>query len=352
MSRENSSAPDGNDALWQYWFSLKTDARQRRWEILRQRLGSEDEYPLPAHPFVVEVFHAAANAGETDIIQTLFDRGFSLDSETISETLARLLIHHTGTSAGTIAYLLHREGADHEEALNVAAASGRIDVLEILSGAGVDMTAGNGSFFLALYKGHPAVMHYLYEKGAGLYHPAVIAAQYGRKRELPEEKADISIRVYRDLVEMDNEDAYVLHSSSEPVRSIAEMRERVTDAEGRIYTRLQLAVRAGKWDEIAAVARHDKTGHLLAEDILAADGKGKSAFCMLAAQGKIADIFSEDIWYRAPAQVAQLHAELEKFSAEKLVNLDKLTVRMEHRAMQEKASAVRSFRLQPRGRRP
>lgn len=331
--------PKPSDVLWQYWFALKSDARTAKWETLRHRLGQETDHPLPAHPFVTEVFHSAANAGQTDIIETLFDRGFKLDAETLAETVKRLALHYTATAEGVLRVLISgAPAAPADDAAIAAAAKGRLDALAVLDAAGADVRAGNGGFFVALYSGQPAAMNYLYEKGAELYHPAIIAAQYGRRSELPAEKASIALGVYRELVAQDNETAVTLYKDAggAPVNTQA-LREKVADENGYLFTRLQLAVRSGHWGDIRRAALADDTQTLRADDFLTPDGKGLRAFDVLAAQGNMAALFDSALWYRAPQEAVKLHNALDDFRAVASVDFTALIADMHRRELDDLA---------------
>jgi len=333
-----------NDVLWQYWFALKSDARAAKWETLRHRLGQEPDHPLPPHPFVTEVFHSAANAGQSDIVETLFDRGFKLDAETLAETVKRLALHYTAAAQDVLRVLV-KGAAGTDDAAITAAAKGRLDALIALDAAGADVRAGNSSFFVALYSGQPAAMHYLFEKGAALYHPAIIAAQYGRRLELPAEKAAIAIGVYHDLVAQDNETAKVVYKDAGGGPSnIQALREKVADENGYLFTRLQLAVRAGQWDDIRRAALEDTAQTLRADDFLTPDGKGLRSFDMMAAQGNLAALFDAAVWYRAPQEAAKLQAALADFRAEAAADFTALTAGMHRRELDDLA-APESFQL-------
>lgn len=341
------------DALWQYWFSLKTSARTGQWDVLRHQMAYEPDHPLPVHPFLIDVFHAAANEGQSDIVETLFERGFALDAETLRETLTRLAIHHTEKS-GDVLRVLVKNGAETEDAAISAAAKGRLDSLHALDAAGADVRAGNSGFFIALYSGQPAVMNYLHEKGAAIYHPAVIAAQYGRKKELPAEKANIALDVYRSLVGLDNLDYTALHAAAGGApEKISALREQVSNADGLVFTRLQIAVRAGKWDDIRAAVQNDKTDVLRADDFLMPDAAGLRPFDMAAAQGALDKLFDPAIWYRVPQEMKKLHQALSDIRAENVVNLENLVADMHRREIGDILPAAQSFRLARRaGPRP
>jgi len=343
---EPAPSPKPTDALWQYWFALKSDARTAKWETLRHRLGQEPEQPLPAHPFVSEVFHSAANAGQTDIIETLFDRGFKLDSETLSETVKRLALHYTAAADGVLRVLVKAAPpGTADDATITAAAKGRLDALAVLDAAGADVRAGNSSFFVALYSGQPAAMHYLYEKGAALYHPSVIAAQYGRRGELPAEKASIALGVYRELVAQDNETASALYKDAGGApANIAALREKVADENGHLFTRLQLAVRSGNWPDIRRAAQSENAATLQADDFLTPDGKGLRAFDLLAAQGNMTALFDSALWYRAPQEAAKLHTALADFRAAASVDFTALIADMHRRELDDLAPPE-SFQL-------
>lgn len=353
MTNQPENTPKSGDDQWHYWFNLKTDALAGRWELLRQRLGQEPEYQLPSHPFTNDVFHAAANAGETDIIETLFERGFTKDEETLAETIKRLAIYHADKSADVIRLLLPPlRAGDPTDAIYAAAAAGRIDSLKTLDEAGVDVRAGDTAFFLALYKGHVATMNYLYDKGAGLYHPAVLAAQYGRRGELPAENASITLGVYRDLVDIDNQPQAELYAAAGKPRNIADLRENISDEQGHVYTRLQLAIRAGQWADVREAAAADKTQTLTADDFLTKDGRGQRAIDMMAARGKLTDVFDAAIWYRNPQEVWALHGTLRDIRAEKSVNTDALMADMQRHELRDIAPTPDAFRLKPRARKP
>lgn len=327
------------DALWHYWFALKSDARTEKWEMLRQRLAQEPEHPLPAHPFVTEVFHTAANAGHTDIVETLAERGFMLDAETVAETIKRLAMNYTQAAQGVMRFLLQSGGADLAgDAVLAAAARGRVDALGALHAAGADVLAGKSAFFVALYSGQPGAMHFLHEKGADLYHPAVIAAQYGRRGELPAEKATIALTVYRDLVAQDNETAADLYRAAGGAPAgIKALREKISDENGLLLTRLQLAVRAGQIDDIRRVAESDRSETLAADDFLTPDGRGQRALDVLAARGALNKIFADSLWYRAPQEAARLHEALGDFHARASINFDALTAEMHRRELDDLA---------------
>jgi len=343
--------PKPADALWQYWFALKSDARSGKWEMLRHRLGAEPDHPLPAHPFVTEVFHTAANAGQTDIVETLLERGFALDAETLAETVKRLALGYTAKADGVLRVLISgAAAANAADAVISAAAKGRLDALTVLDAAGADVRAGDSGFFVALYSGHPAVMHYLYEKGAGLYHPAMIAAQYGRRSELPAEKAAIAIGVYHDLVAQDNESTAALYADAGGAPThVTALREKLADENGNIFTRLQIAVRAGRMDDIRRAAEGDAVHSLQAQDFLSVDGRGQRAFDVIAAQGNIAALFDAALWYRAPQELEKLHIALGDFSAAAAVNLSALVADMHRHELQDISPAPEAFKLGRRG---
>lgn len=347
MTAGNDNQPQNPDALWKYWFDLKSSARTGQWEILRHQLAYEPEKPLPAHPFTIEVFHAAVNAGQSDILETLFERGFSLDAETLGETIKRAALFYADSAASVVrAIRTHKPDAPTDDAAIAAAAKGRLDALRALADAGADVRAGNSAFFVALYSGQPAAMHYLHEKGANLYHPAMIAAQYGRRGELPAEKAAIAIAVYHDLLAADNEGvAFLYAASGSPPANITDLRENVAgDADG-VYTRLQLAVRAGQWGDVLSAVKADKSQTLRADDFLAVDAGGQRAFDILAAQGKLAALFDSALWYRAPQEAEKLYAATEDFRAKGACDFTALVADMHRHEIADLTPPADSFRL-------
>ncbi|MBW7909668.1 MAG: hypothetical protein H3C49_00090 [Alphaproteobacteria bacterium] len=347
MDAGNDNQPQNPDALWKYWFDLKTAARAKQWDVLRHQLAYAPDKPLAAHPFVTETFHAAANAGQDDILETLFERGFSLDAETLGETIKRVAIHYTADAPGIVrAIRAHKPEASVDDAVCTAAAKGRLDALQALDAAGADVRAGDSGFFVALYSAQPAVMHFLHEKGAQLYHPAMIAAQYGRRGELPAEKSAIAIDVYHELLAADNEAAAVLYAASGPApKNVTELRENVAGEGAQMFTRLQLAVRAGRWDDVLGAAKADTKQNLQADDFLMPDGGGQRAFDVLAAQGKLSSLFDAALWYRAPQEIEKIYAVTADFRAAAVCDFPALVAGMHRAQIDDIAPAADSFRL-------
>jgi hypothetical protein len=351
---EDADNARATDVLWQYLFALRSEARAGNWEALRHLLAQEAQEPLTSHPFALETFHFAANAGQADIVEMLLHHGLSLESETLSDTVRRLALYYTAAAQGVLRLLVSGSlAADAGPAVLAAASAGRLDALQALDAAGADVRAGESGFFLALYGGHPAAMHYLHEKGAGLYHPAVIAAQYGRRAELPGEKAEAVIAVYHDLVSAGNERFRALYADAGKPRDVQALREKTAcDGDG-FFTRLHLAVRAEAWGDVVLAARQDNAQSLKAEDFLQPDGHGLRALDILAAQGRLAGLFDAALWYRAPQEAEKLHAALQDFRAAAFIDMPALRAEMHRCELQDLAPAPETFRLgRRRGPRP
>jgi hypothetical protein len=337
--------------LWQLWFDIRTAARAQNWEKFQNILDKHADIQMTAHPFLTESFQALANANQTALVKSMFTRGFKADAETLSDTANRLARYYHPQSADVMAYLIAEQGVDPKEAVYFAASQGKLAVLQTIESAGGDIRAGNSAFFLALYGGHPAVMHYLYEKGADIYHPNMIAAGYGRNAEIPEAQRRIALDTYRELVDLDNQAWAECYAESGGAAEDIDAFRKVPNALGRApMSRLQLAVRADKFEDVVAVAAADKAAMfpLSAKDLLIEDFKGVSPLMVMAARGKLKDVFDPKLWSGRPEEVQVLHDALKNMRAEKTIDLQAFSAEMDrYRLKQAKKKAPR-LTLKPR----
>lgn len=344
------SKPDKEaDTLWQRWFDIRNAARVKNWEKFQNILDQEPDIQLTAHPFLVESFHALANENQPQLIKAMFDRGFKADPETLSDTLNRLARYYHPKSAEVMTYLIAEQGANAEEAVYFAAAHGKLAVLQTVAAAGGDVAAGNSAFFLALYGGHPAVMHYLYEKGADIYHPNMIAAGYGRNHEIPETQRQVALETYRGLIDLDNKTWSACYAETGGAADSMEAFRHVPNALGRApMNRLQLAVRADKFEDVAAVADKPAAFALRAQDLLQEDFKGVSPLMVMAARGKLAAVFDPKLWAGRPDEVKALHNALKTMRAEKTVDLESFSAEMDRYRLKQAQKNAPRLTLKPR----
>lgn len=344
-----TATPDNASDLWRYWFDLKAKARTGNWDGVLKQLADTPDVQITAHPFVTEVFHTAATQGKTDVIAALFTRGLRLDAETLAETVTRLAKSNPEKTSGVLAHLIRVQHADANDAVCHVASKGRLDAMRVLEGAGANVLAGSSAFFLALYGGHPAMMSYLYEKGANLYHPNMIAAHYGRAGELPESNRRIAQQVHRDLVDMDNESWAECYRESGGKADSMESFRYVPNALGRApVSRLQLAVRADCFADVAAVALAEKENPLTAADFLQTDHKGVCPLDILAVRGQLAQVFDVRLWHDRPAEAETLRHALKTYRAEKVIDPHTFSAAVTHFRLRQARPAAGRFTLKRR----
>lgn len=344
------SQPDkAADHLWHLWFDIRAAARAKDWGKMQDIFARNADIQLTSHPFLTEAFHGLANENQAALVKTMFDRGFKADDETLSETVSRLARYYHPQAAEVMSYLIREQSADTAAAVGYAAAHGHLDVLKTIDAAGGDVRAGNGGFFLALYGGHPDVMRYLYEKGADLYHPNMIAAGYGRNHEIPDDRRHAALETYRALVARDNEVWAACYAEcGGAAKSMDEFRH-VPNAMGRTpMNRLQLAVRADRFADVAAVANTPPVFALRAKDLLAEDYKGVSPLMVMAARGQLAAVFDPKIWVGRPGEVAVLRDALKKMRAEKTIDLDAFAAEMDRYRLNQARKNAPRLTLKPR----
>lgn len=347
MSKPNKDA----DMMFQLWFDLRNAARQKDFDKFSALLDKNADQQLTSHPFLTECFYALANEGNAALLKTMFDRGYKADPETLAETLKQLAKYHYPKAAEAMAYLVAGQAADTQETVYWAAAHGRLDVLQTIDAAGGDVRAGDSGFFLALYGGHPAVMNYLFEKGADIYHPNMIAACYGRTHEIPETHRKTALQTYRDLVEMDNATWAECYAEAGGAADTMSAFRLVPNALGRApMSLLQLAVRADKFADVVAVAEIPKAFPLTAQDLLTEDFKGVTPLMIMAARGKLGEVFDPNLWQHRPEEVQVLHDALKKMRAEKTIDLPGFAAEMDRARLRTARQKAPRLQLKPRGR--
>ena len=345
MSKSDKEA----DGLWHLWFDIRGAARAKNWEKLQNILDQNADIQLTSHIFLNEAFQALANENQPQLVKAMFDRGFKADPETLADTVNRLARYYHPRSAEVMTYLIAVQGTNTQEAVYFAASHGKLAVLKTIDAAGGDVRAGNSAFFLALYGGHPAVMHYLYEKGADIYHPNMIAAGYGRNKEIPEAQRQIALDTYRGLVDLDNKVWAECYIETGGAADSMEAFRTVPNALGRApMSRLQLAVRADKFEDVAAVADKPAAFAMRAQDLLQADFKGVSPLMIMAARGKLNDVFDPGLWAGRPEEVKELHAALKTLRAEKTVDLQAFSAEMDRYRLKQARKNAPSLTLKPR----
>jgi len=336
------------DDLWRTWFDMKSAAATKNWGKVESLLAASADQQMTAHPFLSEVFHGAANAGQENIVKTLYSRGFSLDAETRAETVKRLAVYYHESAAPVMMFLIKDQATDASDAVCWAAHAGRLDVLQTLEECGADVLSGASSFHLALYGGHPHVMNYLHEKKANLYHPALIAAGYGRKHELPPTHADIAIQVYRDLLVQENDHWAICYAEAGGAQQTLDQFRCVPNALGRApMSYIHLAVRAGKFSDVVKAAMNEKQNPLQATDLLIEDYKGVSALMVMAARGELEAVFDPKLWQGRTEEVVKLHGALKTFKAEKALDLQAFSAEMTRYGLRKMRNNASRLSLRP-----
>jgi hypothetical protein len=87
---------------------------------------------------------------------------------------------------------------------------------------------------------------------------------------------------------------------------------------------------------------------LSAKDLLIEDFKGVSPLMVMAARGKLKDVFDPKLWSGRPEEVQVLHDALKNMRAEKTIDLQAFSAEMDrYRLKQAKKKAPR-LTLKPR----
>lgn len=330
--------PAQQDREWHLAQRAEALAKSAAWDDLRQLLTENADCRLGNSHFMENAFNFAAKAGQSDLVALIVSRGFTVPDHGGAWLLQSLAIYGQAADPGikeVITFLVREKHADPESAIRaLAARSERTEMMEVFRQAGADIQDGASSFFLALYEKRPQMMAYLYDHGADLYHPEVVAAQYGRRNQVRDE----ALEAYRGLLEKDRMKAAALYAETGPAMDSGSFKEPAM---------LLLAARAGKFFDVLA-ALQERAQPLTAQDIVHGENGAPPVLAVLAARGELEALFDPAHWQGRGDVVRELHAALGGYRAEQAISLDSYAAAAARRQLRVLSAPRRNkWRLDP-----
>lgn len=322
-----------NDSIgdqWRFWQEAARHAGNNDWEKIRALLA-KDPAERPSLHFAASVFTLAAKAGELGIVEEMLCRGYKIEAEEGARLLRGLALFPTPQTTPVINFLLKGKLADPEQAVKSLAARndqlGTVEMMEVFRQAQADILCGGSSFFLAHYACNLKMMEYLHGHDADLYHPAIVASQYGRRAEVKAE----AVQLYRMFLDGDRKKALASYAEEEQ----------------RGVVSLTLAARAGKLPELLTLTQANGKP-VTADDLIAPANGGAPALAVAAAQGDLPALFDLAHWRGRSDEVKKLYEALESYKATGAVDLGQLDAAAESRRLHALSAARRDkWRLRP-----
>ncbi len=349
---EDRQASRGDDAAWQLVFDLDDLSAKGLWADMRERLAKYAD-AIPYHDFSEQAFRRAALEGKTDIAETMLNHGFDLPADAGAAMIGELAGKGPLKAAAVIGLLLD-QGYDAGEAIVGIAARGQPDMMAVLKKHGCDILQGD-SFAVSLHAGNAAMMRYLFNAGADIYTPAAVSGLHGGIEKYqsangrPAGTPDAARAAHAALWQEDERMwcQYYAATAGKGHPSLAELRAIPAGTASRSMTLMQVAARAGCFDDIVSAALRDKDNPLSADDVLRPAAAGASVLSVLAARGEAEKILDARLWWRRPDDAAKLPAALKEMGAEKLLNPAAFTADIQRMRLKNLAREA-NMRLRPK----
>jgi hypothetical protein len=342
---------NGEDDAWQFIFDLDSLSENGLWADMRARIAAFTG-DIPFHDFSENAFRRAAAEGKTDIAGTMLSRGFFPPEDAGAALLLYLAERSPVRAAGVIGLLLGK-GYDASGAIYAIAEHGAPETMEAFKKHGCDILSG-GAFALSLHAGNAPMMRCLYNAGADLYAPAVVAGLYGGIETYQSANRDhvagSPAAARAAYAALRDEDAMMWRrffaATAPDVPSLDGFRAVPAGVARQEMTLMQIAARAGCCGDIVTAALRDEANPLTADDALRTDAGGASVLSILAARGEAEKLFDARLWWKRPGDAALLHAALKKIGADDVADPAAFAADIQRQRLRNLARAAH-VRLRP-----
>lgn len=344
-----------HDETWNFLFSLREAARVSDWAQLEKLVNSAKD--IPYQQFSKEAVTLAAAAGQTDVVKTIFNKGFRLTEAEGIELVETLCLRHADKALPVVQHLLVNNLAKPGRAVEKLSSIGDPAAMEIFRARGEDIFLGGGAFASALYAGNGPMMAYLHGKGAEIYRPSTAAGVKGaiadfqqKNPQLVKQKGGESALAGIMRLEVQTWAHYYAYLSH-GYDKLKDFRDVPAGLAKPDVTLLQLAARAGEFGDVIKLALKEKDQPLRVADLTRKDKNGVSALSILVSRGEEKLLADVNIWKNAPEEIALLHAALKELRAERVVDIPAMTAEAQRLRLKELAENGR-FTLRPNAPKP
>lgn len=342
---------DTHDNTWNLLFAIREAARAQDWARVKTMVdGAKGD--IPYQQFSKETVQLAAAAGQDDIVKAIFGKKFRLLAAEGAEMAETLALRHADKALPSLQYMLAMKFVPAGKAVEKLASIGDPAAMEVFRALGEDIFMGGGAFAAALYAGNGPMMAYLHAKGAEIFRPSTaaglkggIAAFQHKNPQLVKLKGGESAFAERVKAEAASWNFYYAYLSSD-AKNLEALREIPAGVAKQDMTLIQMAARAGSFDDVIKFALTEKDRPLRAADLTRKDKNGVSALSILVARGEEKLLVSARLWLQAPEEIAPLHAALKELGAESAMDLPALAAETQRERLKELAQSGR-FTLKP-----
>jgi hypothetical protein len=351
FNKAKAATGDVHDNTWNFLFTLREAARASDWARLA-KLVNDAKGDIPYQQFSKEAVTLAAAAGEHATVKAIFAKNFRLPQADADELVETLALKHPTKALDTVQFLLAHNHAKPGRTVEKLAGIGEPAAMDIFRALGEDIFLGGGAFAAALHAGNGPMMAYLHGKGAEIFRPSTAAGLKGGIAEFQQKnphlvklKGGESAFAERAKAEAASWNFYYAYLSSD-AKTLEDLREVPAGVAKQDMTLIQMAARAGSFDDVIKFALTEKDRPLRAADLTRKDKNGVSALSILVARGEEKMLVSARLWLQAPEEIAPLHAALKELRAESAMDFPALTAETQRERLKELAQSGR-FTLKP-----
>ena len=306
------TTPPSDDSLplddFNFWFALKLAADAKDWPLISEYLHSSPTQQTPRHTLTIPVLEGAILAGKSAVVTELLARGYTPDHDTLKTITDKLeFVPDQEQEAVAAAFKLVVSAAPQADVRKLVSDAWRRNcatvVVPQLAGAGFDVLLGGDVIDLALAQDKPELMQLLFEQGISPFAPKLLHAMLGG----PAPDADVR-----------------------QVWWMATCAHR--DARAALARFDHMKAAGHQWRAAAFInpIAYDQTG---AEITLLG---------VLAAYGRVGEVFDARHWREARDEALALHERLGIYGVQDKVSLAPFVAALNRDAMQARTRAQRT----------
>lgn len=293
------------------WFALKSAVGNADWPLVMQHLEETSGQNVVRHPLTIGVMQAAVGAGKPAVVQTLIARGYVPEKDDLKKAIDLIEFTEPEDLERVSEALRHLiAGIDTDDVRDIVAgvwrSSGARALVPQMAAAGMDVLLDGAVIDIVTHSQNPDLMQLMFEQGASPFAPQTVAAIVARGEGGEDVKrawwlAACAHRDYKTaLVKFD-----------------------------------AMCMTGGSWHAGAFLnpLSYDKAGAPV------------TLLGILAAQGKLQDVFQASHWQDTPAQAIVVHDALAQYGLKDKVSLAPLAAAINRHALAQRKNDSSRFKL-------
>lgn len=285
------TTPSPDDELPQddfsFWFALNRAAEAKDWPLLTEYLHSTPAQKIPRHTLTIPVVEAAVLAGKLDLVKMLLSRGYVPNRDDLKTIVDKLeFIDPLEQEAVSQAFQPVVQAASAIDVRTLVADAWRrvaaTVVVPQLAAAGFDVLLGGDAVEIAIDECRPELMQLLIEQGMSPFAPRMLREVFDEERR--------------------DEDTHKVWWMAACAHN---------EARAALARFDHMRASGGQWRAAAFInpISYDRTGAAV------------TLLGILAAQGRLAQIFDARHWREAREDAFVVHQALEAYGMKDKVSL-------------------------------